>query len=68
MGYQLLYVSERTAPPAEESQTEEWKALRERLLLEKQNTHTLEFLQALEAESRTELRPDTPYTEKLSQE
>ncbi len=67
VGYQLLYVSDRVVPAQDDSQKEEREKVQERLLVEKQNLHAMEFFQTLEADSQTMLRPNTPYTERIEE-
>ena len=67
VGYQLLYVADRAVPAQDDSQQEERTKLQERLLAEKQSRHVVEFLQKLEADSQTMLRPNTPYTERIGE-
>ena len=63
LGYQVLYVAERTVPQTEKAKLEEVRA---QLLLSKQNEAMADFMQKLELESDTQLRPDTSYTSGLA--
>lgn len=68
VGYQILYVANRTVPEKSETNAAEREKLHDGLLAMKQSAELKNFYQMLLEQSDTELVPNTPFTASMPEE
>ena len=68
VGYQILYVANRTVPEKSETNAAERERLHDGLLAMKQSAELKNFYQMLLEQSDTELVPNTPFTASMPEE